>query len=39
MGGIDLSPMAVILAIYFVRLFVIQSIIELGFRLKTGAML
>ncbi len=32
-GGIDLSPMIVILAIYFIRYFVITSLKELAFRL------
>jgi len=37
MGGIDLSPLAVILAITFIRGFVVQSVKELGYRLNTGA--
>lgn len=36
MGGIDLSPMAVILAIYFLKTFVVASVIEMGFRMKSG---
>ncbi len=36
MGGIDLSPMAVILAIYFLKSFVVTSVVEIGYRLKTG---
>lgn len=36
MGGIDLSPLAVILAIYFLQNFVVRSITEIGFRLKAG---
>ena len=36
MGGIDLSPLAVILAIYFLRGFVIGSVAEIGYRLKGG---
>ena len=36
MGGIDLSPMAVILAIYFMKSFIVQSVMELGFRIKAG---
>ena len=36
MGGIDLSPMAVILAIYFMKTFVVASVIEMGFRMKSG---
>lgn len=37
MGGIDLSPLVVILAITFLRGFVVQSVKELGYRLNTGA--
>jgi YggT family protein len=37
MGGIDLSPLAVILAIYFLQNFIVTSIAEIGYRLKTGA--
>lgn len=37
MGGIDLSPLVVILAITFFRGFVVQSVKELGYRLNTGA--
>jgi YggT family protein len=36
MGGIDLSPLAVILAIYFLQGFVVRSIAEIGFRIKSG---
>jgi len=36
MGGIDLSPMAVILAIYFMKSFVVTSVMEMGFRMKSG---
>lgn len=36
MGGIDLSPLLVILAISFIRNFIVQSVLELGFRIKTG---
>ena len=36
MGGIDLSPLAVILAIYFLQNFIVSSILELGLRIKTG---
>lgn len=32
--GLDLSPMLAILAIYFVRNFLIASLIEYGYRLK-----
>lgn len=33
-AGLDLSPMLVILAIVFVKQFLITSLIEFGFRLK-----
>ena len=36
MGGIDLSPMAVMLAIIFIQRFVISSVSDLGIRLKMG---
>ncbi len=36
-GGIDLSPLVVILAIYFLQNFIVRSIMELGYRLKMGA--
>jgi YggT family protein len=36
MGGIDLSPLAIILAIYFLQNFIVRSILELGLRIKTG---
>lgn len=36
LGGIDLSPLAVILAIYFMKNFVVQTIAEIGYRLKMG---
>jgi YggT family protein len=35
-GVIDLSPMIVILAIMFVKFFLIQSLIELAYKLKGG---
>lgn len=35
-GGIDISPIVVLLAIMFVRYFIVRSIIELGFRMKGG---
>ena len=37
LGGIDLSPLAVILAIYFLQNFVVRSIADIGYRLKMGA--
>jgi YggT family protein len=33
MGGLDLSPIVVILAIYFLRLFLVQSLRDLALRL------
>ncbi|HAO93989.1 MAG: hypothetical protein A2X99_01585 [Deltaproteobacteria bacterium GWB2_55_19] len=36
LGGIDLSPMIVILAIYFIKKFAVVSLIELAVRLKAG---
>jgi YggT family protein len=38
-GFIDLSPMIVILAILFVKYFLIQSLIELAYKLKGGIVL
>jgi YggT family protein len=39
LGAIDISPMVVILAILFLRSFVIQSLIELAYKLKGGIIL
>jgi len=36
MGGIDLSPLAVIFAIYFLQNFIVRSILEFGFKIKAG---
>ena len=36
LGIIDISPMVVILAILFVKYFLIQSLIEFAYRLKGG---
>lgn len=36
MGGIDLSPMAVIIAIIFIKRFLIATLIEMAFRVKLG---
>jgi YggT family protein len=36
LGIIDVSPMVVIIAIVFVKYFVIQSLIELAYKLKGG---
>jgi YggT family protein len=38
-GFIDLSPMIVILAILFIKSFLIQSLIELAYKLKGGTVL
>lgn len=38
-GPIDLSPMIVILAIMFIRYFLIQSLIEFAYKLKGGIVL
>lgn len=35
-GGIDFSPIVVILIIMFIRYFLIRSLIELGFKMKGG---
>ncbi len=35
-GGIDFSPLVAILAIVFLRSFVVSSLIELGYKLKGG---
>jgi YggT family protein len=39
LGVIDISPMVVILAILFVKYFLIQSLIEFAYKLKGGAIL
>jgi YggT family protein len=39
LGPIDISPLIVILAIMFIRKFLISSLIELGYKLKGGALL
>jgi YggT family protein len=36
MGGVDLSPLAVILAIYFLQNFIVRSVAEFGYRIKGG---
>ncbi len=38
-GFIDLSPMIVVLAIMFIKYFVIQSLMEFAYKLKGGAVL
>jgi YggT family protein len=39
LGIIDISPMVVILAILFVKYFLIQSLIEFAYKLKGGTIL
>jgi YggT family protein len=39
LGVIDISPMVVILAILFVKYFLIQSLIEFAYKLKGGILL
>ena len=36
MGGIDLSPLVVLLVIFFLQKFAVNSIYDLAFRLKMG---
>ncbi|MFQ5465030.1 MAG: YggT family protein [Thermodesulfobacteriota bacterium] len=36
MGGLDISPIVVIFAIYFFKAFVITTLAEFAFKLKTG---
>ncbi len=38
MGGIDLSPLLVMLAIFFVQKFAVNTIYDIGYRLKMGGM-
>jgi YggT family protein len=37
MGGLDLSPLVVIFVIYFIQSFIVRSLMEMGYRLKMGA--
>ena len=39
LGPIDISPIIVILAIIFIQKFVIASLMEIGYKLKGGALL
>ncbi|MBI3592764.1 MAG: YggT family protein [Nitrospirae bacterium] len=39
LGPIDISPLIVILAIMFIRMFLIGSLIEFGYKLKGGAII
>lgn len=39
LGPIDFSPLIVILIIIFIQMFVIKSIVELGYKLKGGAII
>jgi YggT family protein len=36
MGGLDLSPLIVLLAIFFLQKFAVASILDLGYRMKLG---
>jgi YggT family protein len=36
MGGLDLSPIIIILGIYFIQKFAINSLYDLGYRMKMG---
>jgi YggT family protein len=38
MGGIDLSPMLIMLGIFFIQKFAINSVYEVAYRLKMGGM-
>lgn len=39
LGPIDISPIIVILAIIFIQKFLISSLIELGYKIKGGALI
>lgn len=39
LGPIDISPLVVILAIIFIQRFLIHSLIELGYKIKGGALI
>lgn len=39
LGPIDISPLIVILAIIFIQKFLISSLIELGYKIKGGAVI
>ncbi|NMC73079.1 MAG: YggT family protein [Geobacteraceae bacterium] len=36
LGGLDLSPLIVLLAIFFLQKFVVASLLDLGYRMKLG---
>ena len=38
LGGVDLSPLAVILAIYFLQNFIVRTLAETGYRIKGGGL-
>ena len=38
MGGIDISPLLVVFAIYFLQGFVVRTIADIGFRIKMGVL-
>lgn len=39
LGPIDISPLIVVLAIIFIQRFLISSLIELGYKIKGGALI
>jgi len=39
LGPIDISPLIVILAIMFLRMFLVRSLLEFGYKLKGGALI
>lgn len=39
LGGLDLAPMALILAIIFLQNFLIRTLLEIGYRFKAGGLL
>jgi YggT family protein len=36
MGGLDLSPIVVILAIYFINNFILKTLVDIALRMKAG---
>lgn len=36
MGGLDLSPLIVIFAILFLKIFLVETLLNIAFKLKTG---
>jgi len=39
LGPIDISPLIVILVIIFIQMFLVKSLIELGYKIKGGALI